>query len=158
MTVKIINSICYIARDCRNIYVQDNFRNLCFSVVNFLPFPSLHIQYAAINTITALMDINWLKNTKCDIDLYYDFCDNIYELIKWKKLQVAPTQAESADQLQNAKSLNVQLLVGILAFSCYHRSNALQELSHVCAFYKFTEGKYVFIFQKRIPKFKVFHF
>ncbi|XP_005181014.2 serine/threonine-protein kinase ATM [Musca domestica] len=143
MTAKIITSICYIARDCRNIYVQDNFRNLCFSIVNFLPFPSLDIQYAAINTITALMDINWLKNTKCDIDLYYDFCDNIYELIKWKKLQVAPTQAESADQLQNAKSLNVQLLVGILAFSCYHRSNALQELSHVCAFYKFTEADFI---------------
>ncbi|XP_061389717.1 serine/threonine-protein kinase ATM [Musca vetustissima] len=143
MTAKIINSICFIARDCRNIYVQDNFRNLCFSIVNFLPFPSLDIQYAAINTITALMNINWLRNTKCDIDLYYDFCDNIYESIKWKKLQVAPTQADSADQLQNAKSLNVQLLVGILAFSCYHRVNALQELSHVCAFYKFTEADFI---------------
>lgn len=140
VTAKIINSICYIVRDCSNIYVQDNFRNLCFSIVNFLPFPSLDIRYAAINTITALMDINWLQNTKCDIELYYEFCDNIYELINWKKLQIAPAQSESPDQLQNSKALNVQLLVALLAFSCYHREAALQELSHVCALYKFTEG------------------
>ncbi|XP_013106382.2 serine/threonine-protein kinase ATM [Stomoxys calcitrans] len=140
ITAKIITCICYIVRDCSNIYVQENFRNLCLSVVNFLPFASLEVQYAAINSITALMDINWLGSTKCDVDLYYDFCDSIYETIKWKQLQVFAAQAESPDQLQNSKSLNVQLLVALLAFSCFHRENALQELSHVCALYKFTEA------------------
>lgn len=141
LTAKIINSVCYIVRDCSDIYAQDNFRNLCFSIVNFLPFPSLDIQYAAINTLTALMDLNWLKNTKCDIELYYEFSDTIYESIKWKKLQIATGHAETPDQLQNSMTLNVQLLVALLTFSCYHRDSALQELAHVCTLYKFTEGE-----------------
>ncbi|XP_037818798.1 serine/threonine-protein kinase ATM isoform X1 [Lucilia sericata] len=140
LTTKIINSVCYIVRDCRDIYIQDNFRNICLSVVKFLPFTSLEVQYAAINTLTSLMDINWLKNSKCDIEIYYDFCENIYETIEWKKLQVPAAQAEGPDQLQNSIALNVQLLVSLLAFSCYHRENALQELSFVCALYKLTEA------------------
>lgn len=142
LTTKIINSICYILRDCHNIYIQDNFRNICLSVVKFLPFNSLEIQYSAINTLTALMNLNWFKNTNCDIEIYYDFCDKIYQTIEWKKLQVSPSQVESQDQLQNSIALNVQLLVSLLFFSCYHREIALQELSFVCSLYKLTEGMY----------------
>ncbi|XP_046801392.1 serine/threonine-protein kinase ATM isoform X1 [Lucilia cuprina] len=140
LTTKIINSVSYIVRDCRDIYMQDNFRNICLSVVKFLPFTSLKVQYEAINTLTSLMDINWLKNSKCNIEIYYDFCEKIYETIEWKKLQVPAAQAEGPDQLQNSIALNVQLLVSLLAFSCYHRENALQELLFVCSLYKLTEA------------------
>ncbi|XP_065364298.1 serine/threonine-protein kinase ATM isoform X2 [Calliphora vicina] len=140
LTTKIINSVCYIVRDCRDIYIQDSFRNICLSVVKFLPFTSLEVQYAAITTLTALMDINWLKNSKCDIEIYYDFCKKIYESIEWKKLQLPSSQAEGPDQLQNSIALNVQLLVSLLAFSCYHRDVALHELSFVCSLYKLTEA------------------
>ncbi|KAM7347211.1 serine/threonine-protein kinase tefu isoform 2-T3 [Cochliomyia hominivorax] len=140
LTTKIIKSVCIIVRDCRDIYIQDSFRNICLSVVKFLPFTSLEVQYAAITTLTALMDINWLKNSKCDIEIYYDFCQNLYESIEWKKLQVPASQAEGPDQLQNSIALNIQLLLSLLAFSCYHRENALQELSFVCALYKLTEA------------------
>lgn len=141
LTTKIINSICYILRDCHNIYFQESFRNICLSVVKFLPFNSLEVQYSAINTLTALMNLKWLKNSNCDIEIYYNFCEDIYKAIEWKKLQVSPSQAEGQDQLQNSIALNVQLLVALLSFSCYHREIALQELSFVCSLYKLTEGK-----------------
>ncbi|XP_075154936.1 serine/threonine-protein kinase tefu [Haematobia irritans] len=141
LTAEIINSISYIAHDCSKIYLHDNFGVLCLSVVKFLTFPSLEIQYAAINTITALMDLHWICSN-CDIDLYYNFCDKIYESISWEKIQISIKEAENADQLQNSKALNVQLLVALVAFSTYHREIALNELVHVCAFYKFTEADF----------------
>lgn len=140
LTTQIINCICYIVRDCRDIYVQESFRNICLSVVKFLPSTSLEVQYAAVNTLTALMDRNWLKNTKCDIEVYFDFCEHIYDSIEWKKIQIPPSQAEEPDQLQNSIALNVQLSTSLLAFSCYHRDKALQELSFICSLYKLTEG------------------
>lgn len=140
LTTKIINCISLISRYCCELYALDNFKNICLSIVKFLPFDSLEIQYAAINSLTRLMNAQNFRSTKFNIEIYYDFCDSLYSTIEWKKLQVRSSQVESPDQLQNSISLNVQLLVALLCFSCYHREEALQELSYICALYKLTEG------------------
>uniref|UniRef100_A0A1A9WKS3 Serine/threonine-protein kinase ATM n=1 Tax=Glossina brevipalpis TaxID=37001 RepID=A0A1A9WKS3_9MUSC len=140
MITRIIESVSAIARDCHNIFIEGNFKNICISVVKFLTFNSLEIQFATINTIAALMDINWQKNAKKHLEIYHEFCDDIYKTIEWKKLRLSQTSESSQDQLQNDKALNVQLLVSLLTFSCFHREAALQELSYVCALYKLTEA------------------
>uniref|UniRef100_A0A1B0BG36 Serine/threonine-protein kinase ATM n=1 Tax=Glossina palpalis gambiensis TaxID=67801 RepID=A0A1B0BG36_9MUSC len=140
LITRIIESVSTIARGCRNIFMQENFKNICLSVVKFLTFNSLEIQFATVNTLTALMDINWHENAKIHLEIYHEFCDDTYKTIEWKKLRMSTTPEFSEDQLQNDIAVNVQLLISLLTFSCFHREVALRELFYMCALYKLTDG------------------
>ncbi|XP_036340144.1 serine/threonine-protein kinase ATM isoform X1 [Rhagoletis pomonella] len=133
----LMKTVRLISRHCDGIWTKEGFRNICKSVIKFLSFPSLRIQFSVISTITSLMDANWLKSTTSSfyIQEHHKMCQELFAVINWKNLTDSTT-----DLAQNRSSVVMQLLVALIAFSSYYQENALKELANLYASKKLTEA------------------
>uniref|UniRef100_A0A0K8UL82 Serine/threonine-protein kinase ATM n=1 Tax=Bactrocera latifrons TaxID=174628 RepID=A0A0K8UL82_BACLA len=139
ITSNLIDSVRLISRNCEGIWMKDGFICICISLMKFLSFPSLRIQFALIRTITSLMDTGWLKSssTTFHINEHYNMCEQLFSAINWKLLLDTST-----DLAQNRNSVVTQLLVALFAFSSYYQKNALIELGNFYAARKLTEADF----------------
>ncbi|XP_054727235.1 serine/threonine-protein kinase ATM isoform X1 [Anastrepha obliqua] len=139
ITSNLIKSVRQISRQCEGIWTRESFLNICTSVMKFLSFPSLQIQFSVINTITSLMDSNWLKSSTSSIYIneHYNMCQELFSTINWTNLLDSTT-----DLAQNRAAVVMQLLVALIGFSSYYQENALKELANCYASKKFTEADF----------------
>lgn len=90
ITTNLIKSVRLISEKCEGIWMQTGFVSICTSVIKFLAFQSLSIQFSVISTLISLMDGDWLKNTttKFNINEHQKMCEQLFSTINLKDLSV----------------------------------------------------------------------
>ncbi|XP_014097138.2 serine/threonine-protein kinase ATM [Bactrocera oleae] len=136
ITSNLIDSVRLISKNCEGIWMKDDFICICISLMKFLSFPSLQIQFSVISTITSLMDTGWLKSsaTTFHINEHHNMCEQLFSAINWKDLLDTST-----DLAQNRNSVVMQLLVALFAFSSHYQKSALNKLENLYATRKLSE-------------------
>ncbi|XP_012162970.1 serine/threonine-protein kinase ATM isoform X2 [Ceratitis capitata] len=137
ITTNLIKSVRLISEKCEGIWMQTGFVSICTSVIKFLAFQSLSIQFSVISTLISLMDGDWLKNTttKFNINEHQKMCEQLFSTINLKDLSDS-----TIDLVQNRNSVVVQLLVALVGFSSYYQEHALIELGNFYASKKLVEA------------------
>ncbi|XP_055910182.1 serine/threonine-protein kinase ATM [Eupeodes corollae] len=125
LAAKLINSVRQIANYCPNLIDQDNFQVICLMPSKFVSSQSIIISFAAVNTITALLDSKWISIKTTHMEKYFTFASQLYSKLDWNNLPM-----EKDDIKTNSTAVAVQLLTSLFAFSSFHREVAFQELGN----------------------------
>lgn len=90
LTAKIVRCVGLIAQRCPDIYLLENFAVICKSTAKFITMPTLEVRFATLFTFTILLESNCVTSDAIGHSrTHWDFCQELYESIEFKKLTVS---------------------------------------------------------------------